>query len=80
MVGGPDPPSPSAFAVAISCAQHDAVTGALRRWKRIFKRLARPVFSSRPVVRDLVDGVITVNEAEIVDAMRLCYERMKVKF
>jgi len=31
-----------------------------------------------PVVRDLVDGVITVNEAEIVDAMRLCYERMKV--
>jgi len=28
----------------------------------------------------LVDGVITVNEAEIVDAMRLCFERMKVKF
>jgi threonine dehydratase len=39
----------------------------------------RPVVS-RPVVRDFVDGVITVNEAEIVNAMRLCYERMKVNF
>lgn len=32
-----------------------------------------------PVVRDLVDGVITVSEEEIVNAMRLCFERMKVR-
>ncbi|BBN08632.1 threonine dehydratase [Marchantia polymorpha subsp. ruderalis] len=31
-----------------------------------------------PVVRDLVEDVITVSESEIVDAMKLCYERLKV--
>ncbi|GAB4819160.1 hypothetical protein N2152v2_006206 [Parachlorella kessleri] len=31
-----------------------------------------------PIVRDLVDGVITISEEEIVAAMRLCFERMKV--
>ena len=31
-----------------------------------------------PVIRDLVDGVITVSEQEIVDAMQLLFERMKV--
>ena len=31
-----------------------------------------------PVVRDLVDDVIVISEEEIVSAMRLCYERMKV--
>mmetsp|Transcript_67131 Transcript_67131/g.212483 ORF Transcript_67131/g.212483 Transcript_67131/m.212483 type:complete len:316 (-) Transcript_67131:337-1284(-) len=30
-----------------------------------------------PIVRDLVDEVVTVTEAEIVEAMRLVYERMK---
>ena len=32
-----------------------------------------------PVVRDLVDGVVPVTEQEIVNAMQLCYERMKVR-
>lgn len=31
-----------------------------------------------PVVRDLVDEVVTVTEAEIVAAMRLIFERMKL--
>ena len=31
-----------------------------------------------PIVRDLVDDVVPVTEAEIVKAMQLCYERMKV--
>ena len=31
-----------------------------------------------PVVRDLVDDVITVSEEEIVASMRLIWERMKV--
>lgn len=31
-----------------------------------------------PVVRDMVDEVITVEEEEIVGAMQMCYERLKV--
>ncbi|KAM1146148.1 hypothetical protein FF1_038060 [Malus domestica] len=31
-----------------------------------------------PIVRDLVDGVITVNDEEIINAMKLCYEILKV--
>ena len=31
-----------------------------------------------PIVRDFVDDVITVSEEEIIDAMQLCFERMKV--
>ncbi len=31
-----------------------------------------------PIVRDLVDAVVTVTEEEIVNAMKLCFERLKV--
>ncbi|KAK4435310.1 Serine racemase [Sesamum alatum] len=31
-----------------------------------------------PVVRDLVDDIITVDDQEIIEAMRLCYEILKV--
>uniref|UniRef100_A0A7N0U190 Serine racemase n=1 Tax=Kalanchoe fedtschenkoi TaxID=63787 RepID=A0A7N0U190_KALFE len=31
-----------------------------------------------PVVRDLVDGFVTVEDGEIVEAMKLCYEILKV--
>ena len=31
-----------------------------------------------PVVRDLVDGVVTVTEAEMIAAMRLLWERAKL--
>lgn len=31
-----------------------------------------------PVVRDLVDGVVTVSEPEVLQAMKICFERMKV--
>lgn len=32
----------------------------------------------RPVVRDLVDDVIIVEDKEIIEAMKLCYEILKV--
>lgn len=32
----------------------------------------------RPVVRDLVDDIITVEDTEIVKAMKYCYEILKV--
>lgn len=32
-----------------------------------------------PIIRDHVDGVVTVNEKEIVEAMLLIYERMKAR-
>lgn len=35
-------------------------------------------FTNRPVVRDMVDEVITVTEEEIVNAMRMCYEILKL--
>lgn len=31
-----------------------------------------------PIVRDFVDDVITVSEEQIIDAMQLCFERLKV--
>nr|GMD80048.1 serine racemase [Ipomoea batatas] len=31
-----------------------------------------------PVVRDLVDDIITVDDKEIIEAMRLCYEILKI--
>lgn len=33
---------------------------------------------NRPIVRDLVDDVITVEDKEIIEAMKLCYEILKV--
>ncbi|KAG0484434.1 hypothetical protein HPP92_008316 [Vanilla planifolia] len=35
-------------------------------------------YSSRPVVRDLVEDIIVVEEKGIVEAMKLCYEILKV--
>lgn len=32
-----------------------------------------------PIIRDHVDGVVTVTEREIVDAMTLIFERMKAR-
>ena len=31
-----------------------------------------------PIIRERVDGAIVVSEEEIIDAMQLCYERLKV--
>jgi serine racemase len=33
---------------------------------------------SRPVVQDLVDDIITVEDSEIVKAMKLCFEILKI--
>lgn len=35
-------------------------------------------FLCRPVVRDFVDDIITVEDKQIIEAMRLCYEILKV--
>lgn len=37
-----------------------------------------PLLSNRPIVRDLVDDVIVVDDEEIIQAMRLCYEILKI--
>lgn len=34
--------------------------------------------TNRPIVQDLVDDVIIVDDEEIIEAMRLCYEILKV--
>lgn len=45
----------------------------------ISNTLTRSIFPlDRPIVRDLVDGVITVEDKEIINAMKLCYEILKV--
>lgn len=50
----------------------------------IFKELlASPMVhylppNHRPIVRDLVDDIIVVDDEEIIEAMRLCYEILKV--
>ena len=31
-----------------------------------------------PIIRDFVDDVVTVSESQVIAAMRLCFERMKV--
>jgi serine racemase len=41
-------------------------------------RAARLGKHTWPVVRDLVDGVVTISDAEIVAAMQLLFERMKL--
>ena len=33
---------------------------------------------NRPIVRDLVDDVIVVDDKEIIQAMKLCYEILKI--
>jgi serine racemase len=33
---------------------------------------------SRPVVRDLVEDIITVEDSEIIKAMKLCFEILKI--
>lgn len=33
-----------------------------------------------PIIKDLVDGVVTVSEEEILNATQLCYENLKVRF
>ena len=32
-----------------------------------------------PIIRDFVDGVIVVSEEEILEAMKLTFERLKVR-
>jgi threonine dehydratase len=42
------------------------------------QQLATPGRLTWPIIRDLVDAVVTVSDAEIVTAMRLLFERLKV--
>lgn len=36
------------------------------------------LYCCRPVVRDLVDDIVVVDDFEIIEAMKLCYEILKV--
>lgn len=31
-----------------------------------------------PIIRDLVDQVVVISERQVVDAMKLCYQHLKV--
>jgi serine racemase len=53
----------------IHCAKPDTICDGLQ---------ARLGSITWPIVRDLVDEVVVVTEEEVVEAMKLCYERMKV--
>jgi threonine dehydratase len=53
----------------ISCAKPDTICDGLQ---------ARLGSITWPIVRDLVDEVVVVTEEQVVEAMQLCYERMKV--
>lgn len=55
--------------------------GPLKLGIQVYWLVARACINpslSRPVVRDHVDGIITVDDGEIIEAMRLCYEVLKV--
>lgn len=45
---------------------------------RLFVRAGRLGDITWPIVRDKVEDVITLDDSDIVAAMRLCYERLKV--
>lgn len=40
--------------------------------------ICHSILCCRPIVQDLVDDVITVEDKEIIEAMKLCYEILKV--
>ncbi|GMH43444.1 hypothetical protein BSKO_11366 [Bryopsis sp. KO-2023] len=40
--------------------------------------MGKPGDLTWPIIRDLVDGVVTVSEEEILHAVQLCYEKLKV--
>jgi threonine dehydratase len=56
----------------------DRVTVEVRPTIADGQQLATPGERTWPVIRALVDDVVTVSDAEIVEAMRLLFERMKV--
>ncbi|KAG2501904.1 hypothetical protein HYH03_000402 [Edaphochlamys debaryana] len=67
--GAPDTALAKMAGWVVPCARTDTIADGLQG------RLGSLTW---PVVRDLVDGVVVVDEAEIVNAMRLIMERMKL--
>jgi threo-3-hydroxy-L-aspartate ammonia-lyase len=79
---------PAARIVGVEPQASDDTARSLRAGERVSvevrptiadgQQLPTPGERTWPVIRALVDDVVTVSDAEIVDAMRLLFERLKV--
>ena len=79
---------PAARIVGVEPQASDDTARSLRAGERVTVEVSRTIADGQqlptpgertwPVIRALVDDVVTVSDAEIVDAMRLLFERMKV--
>jgi threo-3-hydroxy-L-aspartate ammonia-lyase len=79
---------PAARIVGVEPQASDDTARSLRAGERVRVEVSRTIADGQqlptpgertwPVIRALVDDVVTVSDAEIVDAMRLLFERMKV--
>ena len=79
---------PAARIVGVEPQASDDTARSLHTGERVRVEVSRTIADGQqlptpgertwPVIRALVDDVVTVSDAEIVDAMRLLFERMKV--
>jgi len=79
---------PAARIVGVEPQASDDTARSLRTGERVRVEVSRTIADGQqlptpgertwPVIRALVDDVVTVSDAEIVEAMRLLFERMKV--
>ena len=79
---------PAARIVCVEPQASDDTARSLRAGERVTVEVSRTIADGQqlptpgartwPVIRALVDDVVTVSDAEIVEAMRLLFERMKV--
>jgi threonine dehydratase len=79
---------PAARIVGVEPQASDDTARSLRAGERVRVEVSRTIADGQqlptpgertwPVIRALVDDVVTVSDAEIVEAMRLLFERMKV--
>ena len=79
---------PAARIVGVEPHASDDTARSLRAGERVTVEVSRTIADGQqlptpgertwPVIRALVDDVVTVSDAEIVEAMRLLFERMKV--
>jgi len=79
---------PAARIVGVEPQASDDTARSLRAGERVTVEVSRTIADGQqlptpgertwPVIRALVDDVVTVSDAEIVEAMRLLFERMKV--
>ncbi len=80
--------APAARVIGVEPAASDDVARSLASGRRERVTVGRTIADGQqtpapgeltwPVIRALVDAVVTVSDAQIVDAMRFCFERLKL--